>query len=53
MTRRQELTAAQLGTLFDPVTEQRDMVRHYMARAVHVGADLAAATHTASGRRLA
>jgi TnpA family transposase len=27
--RRQELTAAQLGTLFDPATEQRDMVRHY------------------------
>ena len=29
MTRRQQLTEAQLAALFDPPTEQRDMVRHY------------------------
>ena len=29
VTRRQQLTAAQLGALFDPATEPRDMVRHY------------------------
>src|SRR6185312_4790268 len=29
VTRRQELTEAQLAALFDPAIEQRDMVRHY------------------------
>ena len=29
MTRRQELTEAQIATLFDPATEQRGLVRYY------------------------
>lgn len=38
MARRQHLTEAQIAELFDPPTEQRDLVRHYMLSA----ADLAA-----------
>ena len=29
MTRRQQLTEAQIAALFDPPTEQRELVRHY------------------------
>ena len=29
VTRRQELTEAQIATLFDPATEQRGLVRYY------------------------
>ena len=29
MTRRQQLTEAQIATLFDPPLEQRELVRHY------------------------
>lgn len=38
MARRQHLTEAQIAELFDPPTEQRDLMRHYMLSA----ADLAA-----------
>ena len=29
MTRRQQLTEAQIAALFDAPTEQRELVRHY------------------------
>ena len=29
MTRRRQLTDAQIAALFDPLTDQRELVRHY------------------------
>jgi hypothetical protein len=36
VTRRQQLTEAQIAALFDPPTEQRELVRHYTLSAVDV-----------------